>query len=162
MLLGLFGAIAYGVIHDQITVRICPEYLTEWHPPIIASTDPNTVALAWGVVATWWFGLILGAGLAFFTTVGSWPVAPWKWVVRSVTGIFGTAAFSATVAGLIVSLGGFQANQEFFGPIFPPEDTVKWKAILVVATIHTTSYIAAAVSAGIAGVAVLLLRSRLK
>jgi hypothetical protein len=162
LLLGLIGAIGYGIVHDQITVRICPEYLTEWHPTIIASSDPTIVALAWGVFATWWFGLILGAGLALFATVGPWSPAPWPWIVRSVIGIFGIAALSATVAGLIVSLGGFEANQAFFGPIFPPEDSAKWKAMLVVATIHTTSYIAAASSAGVAGIILLALRWRQK
>jgi hypothetical protein len=62
--LGLLGAIAYGVIHDQVTVRVCLEYFTIGHPPLIRSTSPTLLGLAWGVVATWWVGLPLGVMVA--------------------------------------------------------------------------------------------------
>lgn len=82
MLAGLAAAVVYGVVHDQITVRISPEYLMDWHPEIVPSQDPTVVALAWGVVATWWFGLILGAVLSAAATLGKRPPAPWRWIVR--------------------------------------------------------------------------------
>lgn len=40
------------------------EYLTIGHPRIIETSSPTLLALVWGVVATWWVGLPLGALLA--------------------------------------------------------------------------------------------------
>jgi hypothetical protein len=71
--LGLVGAIAYGVIHDQVTVRVCLEYFTIGHPPLIRSTSPTLLALAWGVVATWWVGLPLGVMVALAARRGRYP-----------------------------------------------------------------------------------------
>ena len=69
----VFGVVAlagvYGILHDQVTARVCLEYFTIGHPRIIDSTDPTMLALAWGVVATWWFALPFGlvaAGIARF------------------------------------------------------------------------------------------------
>lgn len=64
-------ACLYGVLHDQVTARICLEYFTVWHPPLVNSQDPTVVALAWGVVATWWVGLILGMPLALVCRMGN-------------------------------------------------------------------------------------------
>jgi len=44
----VLGAISYGVIHDQITVRICLEYFTIGHPPVFDTTSPTLLALGWG------------------------------------------------------------------------------------------------------------------
>jgi len=57
-------AVAYGIVHDQITVRICLEYFTVGHPPVFPTSDPTLLALGWGVIATWWVGLLLGILLA--------------------------------------------------------------------------------------------------
>jgi hypothetical protein len=46
-------AIAYGILHDQITVRICPEYFTIGHPPVF-QTGSLTMLLAVGASSTWW------------------------------------------------------------------------------------------------------------
>ncbi|MCB9838886.1 MAG: hypothetical protein H6813_06065 [Phycisphaeraceae bacterium] len=64
VLLTVVAACLYGLVHDQITARICIEYFTVGHPRITASASPTIVALAWGIVATWWMGLILGIPLA--------------------------------------------------------------------------------------------------
>ena len=36
ILLCIFAAIVYGIIHDQITARVCIEYFTVGHPPVSA------------------------------------------------------------------------------------------------------------------------------
>src|SRR5207245_11301598 len=62
--LGVLAAVSYGIIHDQITARVCVEYFTIGHPPLIPSTSPTLLAFAWGVVATWWVGLPLAFTLS--------------------------------------------------------------------------------------------------
>lgn len=48
----MIAAIAYGIFLDLITTRICIEYFTIGHIPIIASKEPIDLAIAWGIVAT--------------------------------------------------------------------------------------------------------------
>jgi hypothetical protein len=62
--LALGAAVLYGILHDQVSVRVSLEYLTIGHPRIVETSSPTLIALAWGIVATWWVGLPLGALLA--------------------------------------------------------------------------------------------------
>jgi hypothetical protein len=70
---GLFAAIAYGVIHDQVTARVCLEYFTIGHPALIRTSSPTLLALAWGFVATWWVGIPLGVIIAIAARHGGRP-----------------------------------------------------------------------------------------
>jgi hypothetical protein len=72
-LLCVFAAIGYGVVHDQITVRVCLEYFSVFHPTILPLTSPTLLALQWGIVATWWVGGALGVPLAIAARAGSRP-----------------------------------------------------------------------------------------
>ena len=67
------SAVIYGIIHDQITARICVEYFTIGHPPVFNTDSPTLLGLGWGVIATWWVGLILGVPLAMVSRLGSRP-----------------------------------------------------------------------------------------
>jgi hypothetical protein len=68
------AAICYGIVHDQFTARICLEYFTVFHPPILGRThSPTLLAFGWGVLATWWVGMILGIFLAIAARAGSRP-----------------------------------------------------------------------------------------
>jgi hypothetical protein len=67
------AAVGYGLIHDQITIRVCPEYFTIGHDPIFPDAPLTVIALIWGVIATWWMGLFLGTGLAIAARAGSSP-----------------------------------------------------------------------------------------
>ena len=66
------AAVCYGIVHDQFTARICLEYFTVFHPPILPGVQsPTVLGLAWGALATWWVGLILGILLALAARAGS-------------------------------------------------------------------------------------------
>ena len=45
--------VIYGIIHDQITARLCVEYFTVFHPPVFATQNPTLLGLGWGIIATW-------------------------------------------------------------------------------------------------------------
>jgi hypothetical protein len=64
VVLSILACVAYGIIHDQITARICVEYFTIGHPRIIPTDDPTALGIVWGIVATWWVGVIMGIPLA--------------------------------------------------------------------------------------------------
>src|SRR5690349_1028424 len=73
VILCIVMAVLYGIVHDQITARICVEYFTIGHPPVFGTDDPTLLGLGWGIIATWWVGAILGVILAAAACVGPWP-----------------------------------------------------------------------------------------
>ena len=73
VLFSIAAAAFYGVVHDQITARVCVEYFTIGHSPIFKTTSPTLLALGWGVLATWWVGLALGICVACAARLGIWP-----------------------------------------------------------------------------------------
>lgn len=106
------AAILYGLIHDQITIRLCPEYFTVAHAKIIESDSLTLIALAWAVVATWWMGAALGLFLAVASRAGSEPRLGVRDVVRPVAVVLGVMACSALVAGVV---GYVLASQDRIG-----------------------------------------------
>ena len=56
----IFSAVLYGILHDQVTARVCVEYFTIGHPPVFATESPTLLAIGWGIIATWWGRAVLG------------------------------------------------------------------------------------------------------
>src|SRR5579871_5632082 len=98
--LSILAAIAYGIIHDQITARLCVEYFTIGHPPIFGTDDPTILGIGWGIIATWWVGLILGISLAICTRAGLLPKRSVGSLVRPVACLLAVMAGCAVAAGL--------------------------------------------------------------
>ncbi|MGB6743087.1 MAG: hypothetical protein WBE38_05455, partial [Terracidiphilus sp.] len=67
----IVAVVVYGIVHDQITARICLEYFTVFHPPVFATQSPTLLAIGWGIIATWWAGAIIGTLLAISSRIGS-------------------------------------------------------------------------------------------
>jgi hypothetical protein len=99
----ILASVGYGILHDQVTARICVEYFTDFHPLIIDTRDPFVLALLWGIIATWWVGLILGFLLAASARIGTWPRVDLKFVQRGVFRLLAVMAIAAFVAGLLGS-----------------------------------------------------------
>jgi hypothetical protein len=70
VLFAVASSVVYGIIHDQLTIRISLEYFTIGHPKLISSTDPTLLAITWGFVASWWVGLALGVACGIACQVG--------------------------------------------------------------------------------------------
>ena len=51
VLLSIASAIGYGILHDQVTARVCVEYFTIGHPPVFSTDSPTLLALGWGTIA---------------------------------------------------------------------------------------------------------------
>jgi hypothetical protein len=41
ILVCICSAMIYGIVHDQITARICVEYFTIGHPPVFDTDSPT-------------------------------------------------------------------------------------------------------------------------
>lgn len=67
--------IVFGIIHNQITIRISPYFFTDVLPqhPWVNGDNLTLLAFAWGVTSTWWVGLIGGFLLTFFARIGNEP-----------------------------------------------------------------------------------------
>jgi len=120
VLLALLAAVCYGVLHDQVTVRVCVEYFTVGHPPVFAANDPTLLALGWGAVAAWWVGGLLGVPLALCARLGSRPkltagqlLVPIGVQLAAVAAFAlaaGIAGYAAAKMGAVVLIGEWAAR----------------------------------------------------
>lgn len=104
------AACLYGIVHDQVTARVCVEYFTVGHRPILGGTqDPTLLGLAWGVIATWWVGLPLGLLLALACRVGRWPCLTARQTMVPIAvllAFMGVVAFSMGLVGYQLAESG--------------------------------------------------------
>jgi hypothetical protein len=98
----IVAAVLYGIAHDMVTARVCVEYFTVGHEPIFATEDPTLLAIGWGIIATWWVGLLLGVPLALVAQAGSRPKRSVGSLVRPVLWLLAVMGVSALAAGFLV------------------------------------------------------------
>jgi hypothetical protein len=139
----VLAAVVYGIAHDQVTVRVCIEYFTIGHPPVFDTESPTLLALGWGILATWWVGLLLGALLAFAAIRGRRPRRTARSLVRPITMLLGCMAAVAVVAGVIgfvVANAGWVVLLEPLASAVPRDRHVVFLANLWA---HSASYLVA-------------------
>jgi len=140
ILLSIAAAVTYGILHDQITARICVEYFTIGHPPVFGTDDPTLLGFGWGVLATWWVGLILAILLALAARIGSRPKLGARQLVRPLAMMLLIVGAFATLAGFVghaVAMHGWVVLLEPMASILPPERHVPFITDL---WIHLASY----------------------
>lgn len=101
ILLCVLVAITYGVIHDEITARLCVEYFTVAHPPLFQTESPTILGFCWGIAATVGIGVILGAILAEVSQSEGRPPVPVTRLFHSLLILSAAMAFAASLAGLL-------------------------------------------------------------
>jgi hypothetical protein len=141
VLMCIVAAVCYGIAHDQVTARVCVEYFTVGHPPIFGTDDPTLLGLGWGIIASWWVGLLLGVPLAIVARAGSRPKRSVDSLVRPVACLLGVMAVSALVAGLVGWLLASTGAVFLVGPIarkLPPDRHVPF---LIDLWAHSASYL---------------------
>ena len=139
--LTVLAAIIYGILHDQITARVCLEYFTVFPPDIFHTQSPTLLALGWGVVATWWAGLIVGVPLALAARAGRWPKRSARSTIGPIVGMLGTMALFATLTGItgyLMARDGTVKIDPHLATLIPPRHQAAfvgdWFA-------HMTSYV---------------------
>ncbi len=140
LLLTISACVVYGIIHDQFTVRICIEYFTIAHPTIIESQSPIMLALAWGVVATWWVGLYLAIPLYFISFRGPWPKRTIPSLIKPIIILMLICGICAAITG---SIGYWMAEtnrihlDEFWSQAIPKHQHSRFLAVWLT---HNASY----------------------
>jgi hypothetical protein len=137
----IFSACLYGIAHDQITARVCVEYFTIGHPRILDTDSPLLLGIAWGIVATWWVGALLGCAIAIVARAGSRPKLSPSEVARPVVILMLVAAVSALLAGLVGYSLGKEGHVFLLEPIASRVSREKHAAFLANLWAHSASYL---------------------
>ena len=129
---------AYGIVHDQITARVCLEYFTIGHVAIaIGPQTPTFLGFYWGIAATWWVGVMLGVPLALCAQVGPWPKRTARELLRPLFLLL-AITFTCAMTGLIIArLTGFTAPRPILPQSLPDDRVAAFSADLVT---HNISY----------------------
>ena len=135
------AAIAYGIAHDQITVRICLEYFTIGHPPVFPTRNPTLLAIGWGIIATWWVGVLLGVPLAIVARAGSRPKRTVGTLVRPVVWLLAVMAVFAIIAGLTGWFFASRGMVVLVGPIAEELAADRHVPFLIDLWAHSASYL---------------------
>jgi hypothetical protein len=153
ILLSVLAAITYGIIHDQITAHLCPEYFTVAHPPLFHTKSPTILGFCWGIAATIGIGAVLGALLAEVSQSQGPPPCPIPRLCRSLLILLAAMAVAAFLAGLL----GFELSRHAvihlpypFAELIAPTRRDRFMAVWFA---HCASYLI-----GLAGGAFLILR----
>ncbi len=140
VILSVLCAVLYGILHDQITARICVEYFTIGHPQIVPTENPTLLGLVWGVVATWWVGLILGIPLAIVATVGSHPKRTAVSLVGPLALVMLCSAMFALLAGCVGYIAARNRWVVLMSPLAEKVPHEKHIPFLVDLWVHNASY----------------------
>ena len=141
ILLCVDAAILYGILHDQVTARICIEYFTIGHPPMFGTDNPTVLAIAWGILATWWVGFLLGVPLALAARVGSRPKRDAKTFIRPIAVLLTVIAGCALAAGIIGRLLAGAGVAYLLGPLATRVPLEKHVAFITDLWAHDASYL---------------------
>ena len=141
VLLSVLAAVAYGILHDQITVRLCIEYFTVAHPPIFHTTSPTLLAICWGSVATVWVGIAMGSLLAMVSQSDGLLPVPLARLRTGILRLLATMAVCASLAGV----AGYELARfaivpfpAVLGRMIPPTHHERFMAAWFA---HNTSYL---------------------
>ena len=132
--------VVYGIIHDQITARICVEYFTIGHPPMFGTEDPTLLGIGWGIVATWWVGVLLGVPLAAACRVGRWPKREPHTLWRPLIGLSVASFAMAILSGLIGWVTAINGWVFLVGPISEQVPADRHVPFLIDLWAHSASY----------------------
>lgn len=141
IILCIVSAICYGIIHDQITARICVEYFTIGHPPIFHTDSPTLQGFGWGVIATWWVGLILGVPLAIAARIGHRPKRSPMSLIRPIAVLLTIMGMCAALAGLLGFILARNVAAILMGPIAGQVPKNRHVAFLIDLWMHNASYL---------------------
>ena len=104
LLLAVIGSLIagiYGVIHDQVTFTLAPEYFTKFKFEQFGYADPGrgerAFVLVMGFLATWWVGMIAGWVLGRVTISPTGVLLP----IPRLLGLFAIILTFAAVSGVL-------------------------------------------------------------
>lgn len=147
------SAVAYGVLHDLVTAHLSVEYFTVAHP-YLGIDEPVLLALVWGVLATWWVGVLLGVPLALAALRGPRPAVTARALRPGLARLLVVMGVAAAASMLLVALA---LGEDFAlpDPLFEKVPRDRHARLGIAAVGHSVSYFV-----GFAGGIALIARTR--
>jgi hypothetical protein len=141
----------YGVIHDQITYSISPEYFTKFKyrqfgfEPSWFGGHRQTVAVI-GFLATWWMGLFIGVVIGLSGLIFKDYITMRKAITKAIIIVFIVAILFAFIGFLWVKLHLTEKGADWW----LPDNLVDRSHFIIVGSIHNFSYLGGVVGLVIA------------
>jgi hypothetical protein len=164
VLFAVIFAGAYGMIHDQISYTVSPEYFTKFKFRQFGIADMNLpdrarVSIV-GFLASWWMGIPIGllVGACGFIHPGHWrmlKISLWSFLIVIVlTFLFG-------ICGLLYGwLQTRNINLANYQGWFIPNDVVDLRRFLCAGYMHNASYLGGTLSIFVACLFQVIVRIR--
>jgi len=104
------AAVLYGIVNDQVTVTIAPEYYSVLKRHEFAvildragllSAPPRFQVVVLGVIGSWWLGLWCGAALGLAATIGPAPPVGLRLFVRALSLVVLAAVAFSVISGTV-------------------------------------------------------------
>ena len=140
----------YGILHDQITYTISPEYYTKFkfiqfgvldrysEAPI---DNPRVLVAKVGFLATWWVGFWIGLVLGLVSLIHSDWKLMWYYASRAMV----CTVVIALLTGFVGLFYGFKVlakrPESDFTYWFIPENLTNFKDYIAVGSMHNFSYL---------------------
>lgn len=148
----------YGIVHDQITYSISPEYFTKFKyrqfgfEPEWFGGHRQTVA-AIGFLATWWMGMFIGITLGLLSL--SFPDH------KTMAAILSKSIGIVFVVTVLTAIIGFMYGRFYLTKTgvdwWLPDDLIDRSAFITVGSIHNFSYLGGVIGL-LAGIGYMLFR----
>ena len=155
----------YGVVHDQVTYSISPEYYTKYKfiqfnladsAAAQHMTQPRSAVVMTGLLGTWWMGVLIGVVLGLVGFIFPDADSMFSYVLRAL----GLVLLVIILAGVAGGLYGQHVLAEKGVSWWMPGNLVDRTAYITVGTIHNFSYVGGAAGL-LVGIVYLVLRKRL-
>jgi hypothetical protein len=145
-----FLAGLYGILHDQLTYTISPEYYTKFKFYQFGFMDmgdeaifpnPRIEVSAVGLFATWWMGIPIGVILGLVGLIHK----DWRTMFKVTLQSFIVTILIAFVTGLIglayghIYLAG--KSKAEFGNWYIPDNLIDFESFIKVGSMHNFSYL---------------------
>jgi hypothetical protein len=147
----IVGSVVYGVLHDVVTIHVCPEYFTLYHPKVFATSNLWLLALGWGVIATWWMGAFFGVLVAAAAQTGTMPKLYAAKLVKPLVILLGICYVLAAFAGVVAYTAGPGMRNSVVNALIPvtdlPDSLVSDRPFMTDYIAHNVSYTSSAIGA---------------
>jgi len=153
----------YGIIHDQITYTISPEYFTKFKyqqfgfEPTWFGGNRQTVVVI-GFLVTWWTGIIIGIGLGITSLIFDDHKKMSKAIKKAIRLLF----YIAVLFGFIGFLYGKFYLTKTGVDWWLPNNLVDKNSFIIVGSIHNFSYLGGLIGLLVAIVYLIRLNIKMK
>lgn len=146
LLISIFFAGLFGIIHDQVTYTICPEYFTrfKFFQFGLANTDndgilpnPRLYVSVVGFLATWWVGFIIGLVLGVTGLIFKSYKKMFAGIMKALGIIFCITIFASFAGFLVGTFYLVKTGVDWW----LPEGLIDKDHFIIVGSIHNFSYL---------------------